>query len=614
MQLVRSICDQFADDVRAATQVDAATSQDPAAIGTRQPSVEMRGAGGRQSGLDGGIRLAAAGGCAGGQSVARCRGRNGAEPRPLHADRATLDGSRTALVLYTFAPPESEAAESLSAAVDEMAAADDTETIVGESEQAEPVAGLLRVAIAQEYLAAWSAAARIVWMPRPARAPRAAVFWVRDQVTGGGERDERSRDRVRPLMAVIGCRWVTRICWPASWNGMMCRKWCGWSSATSTGRVGKAVGTASPGRLPVAIEMRFELNVEEPAETRFPREMTIPSSWHLASRRSPERTRLAGWNEARRCRCVIARPTLGSGRRRGDAVSTLRGSSSSRVRQAMMCQEASIRITSRGTPRGWPSAACVVRRPRRGFVIVVVTVVILLISLAAYGFLSLMQVENRAALDAWGPNAGGRCGGVGREYLAAVLELPAANGRRRRGARGTRPSAACWWMAIWSTRTPGNRRDVCRPAPQGRERRPRLAIWLRRRIGQAAPGHAAGVGSSPRCRASGADESARHGRVDRRCDPRLDRRRQRAARPGCRRDYYRGLHPPQRPRNAVPPRWTSCCWCVASPARSCLDWMWTRISASMPGNPIWPPPSRVGPSGVLAPLVALFDGVQWRTR
>ena len=37
------------------------------------------------------------------------------------------------------------------------------------------------------------------------------------------------------------------------------------------------------------------------------------------------------------------------------------------------------------------------RRPRRGFVIVIVTVVILLVALAAYGFLSLMEVENRAA-------------------------------------------------------------------------------------------------------------------------------------------------------------------------------------------------------------------------
>ena len=97
------------------------------------------------------------------------------------------------LVLYTFAPPESETLESLSAAVDEMAAADDTETIVGEPEQAEPLTGLQRVVIAQEYLTAWSeAAANRMEAAAGSDSPRAAVFWVRDEVTGVGNRDEQS--------------------------------------------------------------------------------------------------------------------------------------------------------------------------------------------------------------------------------------------------------------------------------------------------------------------------------------------------------------------------------------------------------------------------------------
>lgn len=66
------------------------------------------------------------------------------------------------------------------------------------------------------------------------------------------------------------------------------------------------------------------------------------------------------------------------------------------------------------------------RRPRRGFVIVVVAVVIMLITLAAYGYLSLMEVENRAALARGDQLQAEAVAYSGRELLAAVLETPRA--------------------------------------------------------------------------------------------------------------------------------------------------------------------------------------------
>ncbi|MFW6170895.1 MAG: hypothetical protein ACODAD_10435, partial [Planctomycetota bacterium] len=61
---------------------------------------------------------------------------------------------------------------------------------------------------------------------------------------------------------------------------------------------------------------------------------------------------------------------------------------------------------------------------RRGMVIVVVTVVILLVSLAAYGFLTLMQTENKAALARGDQLQAQSVAASGREYLARLLELP----------------------------------------------------------------------------------------------------------------------------------------------------------------------------------------------
>lgn len=67
-----------------------------------------------------------------------------------------------------------------------------------------------------------------------------------------------------------------------------------------------------------------------------------------------------------------------------------------------------------------------VARQRRGFLIVVVAVVIMLVSLAAYGFLSLMETEHRAALARGKQMQAAAVAASGREYLAAILELPPA--------------------------------------------------------------------------------------------------------------------------------------------------------------------------------------------
>jgi hypothetical protein len=59
-------------------------------------------------------------------------------------------------------------------------------------------------------------------------------------------------------------------------------------------------------------------------------------------------------------------------------------------------------------------------------VIVVVTIVIVLVSLAAYGFLTLMRTENKAAHARGDQLQAQAVAGSGREYLAAMLEAPRA--------------------------------------------------------------------------------------------------------------------------------------------------------------------------------------------
>ncbi len=63
-------------------------------------------------------------------------------------------------------------------------------------------------------------------------------------------------------------------------------------------------------------------------------------------------------------------------------------------------------------------------RRRRGVVLIVVTIVIMLISLAAYGFLTLMETENKASRARGDQMQAQSVACSGREYLASLLERP----------------------------------------------------------------------------------------------------------------------------------------------------------------------------------------------
>ncbi len=82
--------------------------------------------------------------------------------------------------------------------------------------------------------------------------------------------------------------------------------------------------------------------------------------------------------------------------------------------------------------------------------IVVVGVVILLISLAAYGFLTLMQVENLAARARGDRLQAAAVAESGREWLAAVLELPRS--ARPPEAESGDAAALCGGIAVASAR------------------------------------------------------------------------------------------------------------------------------------------------------------------
>ncbi|MHB8972782.1 MAG: PulJ/GspJ family protein [Pirellulaceae bacterium] len=274
IQLVRSLGEQFTEDVRAATQIIPSRPwRDPAPI-----SAPAATNGNADTSAGGNMALMGEADWLMLEVVQAMNPWQMSAEEPSDpattttatttTERATLTAPELRLVLYTFAPPESETPESLSAAVDEMAAADDTETIVGEAEQAQPLAGLQRVVIAQEYLGAWSeAAANRMDASAGSGSPRAAVFWVRDEVTGVGTRDAQAGGLGLPeagreqgddsdtdlLKSILERDDVAEVVWMefryfdgASWQGS-------WNSE-------------SQGRLPVAIEMRYELKIEEPAK------------------------------------------------------------------------------------------------------------------------------------------------------------------------------------------------------------------------------------------------------------------------------------------------------------------------------------------------------------
>ncbi len=196
-------------------------------------------------------------------------------------------------------------------------------------------------------------------------------------------------------------------------------------------------------------------------------------------------------------------------------------------------------------------------KPRRGVVLIVVTVVILLISLAAFGFLTSMQTENKAARARGDQIQAQAVAASGREYLASILELPRS--QRPAGAE-SEDSAELFGNVLV---------DAVEEQRDDGEREGRFSLLT---------ANAAETAAS-RWRFGYENESAKInlGRL-------LDRERREpgAAREallnlpnmddatadaildwidaddvtrdvGAEREYYQGLNPPRQPRNALPP-------------------------------------------------------------
>lgn len=193
---------------------------------------------------------------------------------------------------------------------------------------------------------------------------------------------------------------------------------------------------------------------------------------------------------------------------------------------------------------------------RKGFVLVVVTVVILLVSLAAFGFLSQMQAEHKAARARGDMLQAAAVASSGREYLAAILES-ARSVRPEGGGYSDQPEAfgdmlidgleedrdearqgkCCLVVATTSP-------DATRPFRFGYQNESAklhlqsLVDWDRR---------TAGAGRTALMNLPGMDESTADAIldwVDADEEPREF---------GAEADYYSGMNPSYRPRNACPP-------------------------------------------------------------
>lgn len=278
LQLIRSLCDQFTDDLRAAHQ--------PPPIRRRQEPVAAGGPPLPPPPPDDASNNGPT--FMGGSDWLLVEVIQPANPwqMPQETDSTSLNATQYGLgtdepaalvapelqlVLYSFLPPKSDPLDSLSATVDELSAADDVETIVSgeDEEEAQQVSGLQRLTIAQEYLGAWSAAVGQRAESSAIKGPRDAIFWIREQVSGLGEESDSlatpsgsmvglesqassdtdllasvlERDDV-PEIAWLEFRYFDGSSWRTSWE------------------------SESIGRLPVAVEMRFELVEEKKAPVR----------------------------------------------------------------------------------------------------------------------------------------------------------------------------------------------------------------------------------------------------------------------------------------------------------------------------------------------------------
>ena len=172
-------------------------------------------------------------------------------------------------IVYTFAPPESDVVDSLSATVADMAAADDTQLVSGEQSQEPPFSGLLRLAVASESpLVSSGGVTGALGASATSRGTRDEAFRLRDTVVGGAantdelpleitapapETERRSSADADPLAGILDRDEVPEVVWfelryydGATWRNS-------WDSETQ-------------GRLPVAMEMRFEVKVADPAQ------------------------------------------------------------------------------------------------------------------------------------------------------------------------------------------------------------------------------------------------------------------------------------------------------------------------------------------------------------
>jgi hypothetical protein len=264
-QLVRSLCDQFTDDVRSVSYV-------PPPLRQRRSAGE-RGSGSRQRQRSRGS-LALAGG-ANWLVLDVLQPPNPFVGRTAAAGELDLpDASQTLCaaelqrVMYSFQPPASDGLESLSSTVLEMAELDDTELLASDDEElAEPLTGLLRITVPVEQfdqvtaatsqesgLRRSSSVSDAVWQLREllggssdagSAAMTSAQFEATTNVTGGDAAGINvaglDRDEV-PEVIWLEFRYFDGSRWLSSWDSQ------------------------SEGRLPVAVEMRFELQEAEPAD------------------------------------------------------------------------------------------------------------------------------------------------------------------------------------------------------------------------------------------------------------------------------------------------------------------------------------------------------------
>ena len=168
-------------------------------------------------------------------------------------------------VMYSFQPPLSDGLDSLSPGVAEMAELDDTESVDGEEEPVEPFSGLLRMVVPVEQFDEMTAGdAGGQSRGRSSGMRRARVWQLREMAVGVSESGLASSlplpgtmgmpgEEADGIAGVVGQDEVPEVIW------LEFRYFDGsaWTSSWDS---------RSSGRLPVAVEMRFELKQELPEE------------------------------------------------------------------------------------------------------------------------------------------------------------------------------------------------------------------------------------------------------------------------------------------------------------------------------------------------------------